>query len=177
MPKRSKVDILPQALKDWLDAELVKRGFADYVRLAADLQARGAEVSKSSLHRYGSKFEERMAQLKVSTEQARAVVAASPDDEGAMNEALIRLTQDKLFQVLVELEVDPESVNLSKLTRSIADLARSSITQKKWQIEVRTKAAERMKAVEAEAKAMKGETRDVALAMLQKVRAVYEGAM
>lgn len=177
MPKRSKVDALPKALKEWLDAELVKRGFADYEQLAADLQAQGAEVSKSSLHRYGSKFEERMAQLKVSTEQARAVVAASPDDEGAMNEALIRLTQDKLFQVLVDLEVDPESIALPKLTKSIADLARSSISQKKWQIEVRTKAAERIKAVEAEAKALKGETRDVALAMLEKVRAVYEGAM
>lgn len=177
MPKRSKVDALPKALKEWLDAELVKRGFADYEQLAADLQAQGAEVSKSSLHRYGSKFEERMAQLKVSTEQARAVVAASPDDEGAMNEALIRLTQDKLFQVLVDLEVDPESIALPKLTKSIADLARSSISQKKWQIEVRTKATERIKAVEAEAKALKGETRDVALAMLDKVRAVYEGAL
>lgn len=177
MPKRSKAEGLPKALKDWLDGELVKRGFSDYEQLAAELKKQGADVSKSSLHRYGSKFEERMAQLKVSTEQARAVVSASPDDEGAMNEALIRLTQDKLFQVLVELEVDPASVNLSKLTKSIADLARSSITQKKWQIEVRTKAAERIKAVEAEAKAMKGETRDVALAMLEKVRAVYEGAM
>lgn len=177
MPKRSKVDTLPPELKAWLDAELLKRGFADYVQLAADLQAKGAELSKSAIHRYGSKFEQRMAQLKVSTEQARAVVAASPDDEGAMNEALIRLTQDKLFGVLVDLDVDPDSVNITKITKSIADLARSSITQKKWQIEVRTKAAERMKAVEAEAKALKGETRDVALAMLQKVRAVYEGAM
>jgi hypothetical protein len=177
MPKRCKVDTLPPELKAWLDAELLKRGFADYVQLAADLQAKGAELSKSAIHRYGSKFEQRMAQLKVSTEQARAVVAASPDDEGAMNEALIRLTQDKLFGVLVDLDVDPDSVNITKITKSIADLARSSITQKKWQIEVRTKAAERMKAVEQEAKAMKGETRDVALAMLQKVRAVYEGAM
>lgn len=177
MPKRSKVEALPKALKEWLDAELVKRGFADYVQLAADLKKQGSDVSKSALHRYGSKFEERMAQLKVSTEQARAVVAASPDDEGAMNEALIRLTQDRLFQVLVDLEVDPESVNLSKLTRSIADLARSSVTQKRWQLDVRAKAAERLKEVEAQAKAMKGETRDVALEMLNKVRAVYEGAL
>lgn len=177
MPKRSKVEALPKALKDWLDAELVKRGFADYNQLAADLQAQGAEVSKSSLHRYGSKFEERMAQLKVSVDQAKALVAASPDDEGAMSEALIRLTQDKLFQILVELEVDPAKVNLSGLTRSIAELARSSVGQKKWQMEMRAKAAERLKTVEAEAKALKGETRDVALAMLEKVRAVYEGAM
>lgn len=144
MPKRSKVDTLPRELKEWLDAELVKRGFADYVALAADLQAQGADVSKSSLHRYGSKFEERMAQLKVSTEQARAVVAASPDDEGAMNEALIRLTQDKLFGVLVELEVDPASVNLSKLTKSIADLARSSVGQKRWAIEAKEVAREEL---------------------------------
>jgi hypothetical protein len=177
MAKRSKVETLPKELKAWLDAELLKRGFADYVQLAADLQAKGADVSKSSVHRYGSKFEQRMAQLKASTEQAKAVVAASPDEEGAMNEALIRLTQDKLFNVLVELDVDPDSVSLPKLTKSIADLARSSISQKKWQTEVRTKAAERMKAVEAEAKAMTGETRDVAIAMLEKVRAVYEGAI
>lgn len=147
MPKRSKVDALPKALKEWLDAELVKRGFADYEQLAAELKKQGSEVSKSSLHRYGSRFEERMAQLKVSTEQARAVVAASPDDEGAMNEALIRLTQDKLFGVLVDLEVDPKSVNLNKLTRSIADLARSSISQKKWQAEVQAKATAAAEAV------------------------------
>ena len=177
MPKRSNIEGLPPELKAWLDSQLVIRGFADYVQLAADLTDKGAIVSKSGLHRYGSKFAERMAQLKVSTEQARAVVAASPDDEGAMNEALIRLTQDKLFGVLVDLEVDPESVNITKITKSIADLARSSITQKKWQIEVRTKAAERMKVVELEAKAMTGETRDVAMAMLAKVRAVYEGSM
>lgn len=177
MPPRNKVETLPKAVKEWLDAALVGNAFAKYELLAAELASKGHIIGKSTLHRYGSKFEQRMAQLRVSTEQARAVVAASPDDEGAMNEALIRLTQDKIFGVLVDLEVDPESVNISKLTRSIADLARSSITQKKWQIEVRTKAAERIKAVQAEARAMKGETRDVALAMLEKVRAVYEGSM
>lgn len=144
MAKRSKVDALPPELKEWLDAELVKRGFADYVQLAADLQAKGAEVSKSGLHRYGSKFEQRMAQLKASTEQAKAVVAASPDDEGAMNEALIRLTQDKLFGVLVELDVDPETVSLPKLTKSIADLARSSIGQKRWAAEVKAAARQEL---------------------------------
>jgi hypothetical protein len=177
MPKRSKVEALPKALKEWLDAELVKRGFADYEQLAADLQAQGADVSKSSLHRYGSKFELRMAQLKSSVEQAKVLVAASPDDEGAMNEALIRLTQEKLFSALVELDIDPQSVPLPKLTKAIADLGRSSVTQKRWQAEARVKAAERLKEVEAQAKAMKGETRDVALEMLNKVRAVYEGAL
>jgi len=177
MPKRSTVDALPRELKEWLDDELVKRGFGDYVALAVDLKAKGAEISKSSLHRYGSKFEERMAQLRVSTEQARAIVAASPDDEGAMGEALVRLTQDKMFSILMDLEVDPETVDITKFSRSVADLTRSSIGQKRYVQDFRLKTAERMKAVEAEAKSMKGETRDVALAMLEKVRAVYEGAL
>ncbi len=177
MPRRSKIAGLPPELKEWLDAELVRRGFADYVQLAEDLKAQGAEVSKSAVHRYGTQFEARLAQLKVSTEQARAVVQASPDDEGAMNEALIRLTQDKLFGRLVELDVDPESVNITKVTKSIADLARASVTQKRWQMDVRAKVAAQLAQVEAQAKAMKGETRDVALEMLAKVRAVYEGAL
>ena len=65
MPRRSKVHELPAELKEWLDAELIKRGFGDYVQLAADLKARGADVSKSALQRYGSPFDRRMDQLKV----------------------------------------------------------------------------------------------------------------
>ena len=172
MPPRNKVETLPKAVKEWLDAALLENGFAKY-----ELLAKGHAIGKSSLHRYGSAFEERMGKLRVSMEQARAVVAAAPDDEDAMNGALIRMTQQTLMDVLVELKVEPDTLSLPKITKSIADLARSSISQKKWQIEVRTKAAERMKAVESEAKALKGETRDVALAMLAKVRAVYEGAM
>jgi len=171
------VDTLPRELKEWLDAELATRGFSDYVQLAADLKQRGAEISKSALHRYGSKLEERMAQWRFSAEQARAIVATSPDDDGAMNEVLIRLTQDKLMNVLMDLEVDPEAVDVTKLTRAIGDLVRSSVSQKRWAAEARAKAAEKLKAVEAEAKAMKGQTRDVAMAMLEKVRAVYEGAL
>lgn len=40
MAPRSKVHSLPPELKEWLDAELVRRGFGDYVQLAADLKAR-----------------------------------------------------------------------------------------------------------------------------------------
>jgi hypothetical protein len=142
MAPRSKISTLPPEIKAWLDDELVRRGFADYVQLAADLQAKGADVSKSGLHRYGSDFEGRLAQLKVSAEQARAIVNAAPDDDGAMNEALIRITQEKLMGVLVDLEVDPKKVDITKLTRSIADLARSSVSQKKWQVEMRQRATQ-----------------------------------
>ena len=103
MAPRSKVHTLPPELKEWLDGELVARGFGDYVQLAADLKERGAQVSKSALQRYGSPFENRMAQVKMSTEQARALVDAAPDDEDKLGAAVVRLTQERIFGLLVDL--------------------------------------------------------------------------
>ena len=137
MAPRSKVHTLPPQLKEWLDNELIARGFGDYVQLAADLKARGAEVSKSALQRYGSPFEKRMAQLKMSNEQARALVDAAPDDEDKLGAAVIRLTQDRIFQLLVDLEIDPESVDVNKLFKNAAEIGKASVTQKKFTMEAR----------------------------------------
>lgn len=177
MPPRSKIETLPPELKAWLDAELVRRGFADYVQLAADLRAKGADVSKSGLHRYGSQFEEDLANMRIAAEQARAVIAANPDEDDSMSQALMRLTQHKIFEVLKVVKINPETVDLNELALNVSRLVRASVPMKKYASEVRAKAEERMKQVEAEARAMQGESRDVALAMLQKVRAVYEGAL
>jgi hypothetical protein len=177
MPKRPKVLELPQELRAWLDQALIANGFSDYNQLATALDAQGHKVGKSSLQRYGSVLEKRLSALKVATDQAKAIVEASPDDEGAMNEALIRLTQEKLFGVLLEMDVDAKTVNLTKLTKSIADLVRGSVTTKRFASEVRAKVADKLKAVESEAKKMTGSPEEVALAMLEKVRAVYEGAL
>lgn len=152
MPKRPKVLELPQELRAWLDQALIANGFGDYNQLAAALEAQGHKVGKSSLQRYGSVLERRLATLKVATDQANAIVKASPDDEGAMNEALIRLTQEKLFSVLLEIDVDPKTVNLTKLTKSIADLARSSVTTKRFAGEVRQRAEDAAANVERIAK-------------------------
>lgn len=137
MAPRSKVHTLPPELKEWLDNELIARGFGDYVQLAADLKARGAEVSKSALQRYGSPFEKRMAQLKMSNEQARALVDAAPDDEDKLGAAVIRLTQDRIFQLLVDLEIDPESVDVNKLFKNAAEIGKASVSQKKFTMEAR----------------------------------------
>jgi hypothetical protein len=123
-----------------LDARLVRNGFADYRGLAEWLTEQGFEIKKSALHSYGQKFEDRCAALKVATQQARAIVAETPDDEGAMGEALTRLVQEKIFNVLMDLEVDPETIDLSKLTRSIAELTRSSVTLKKYAQTVKERA-------------------------------------
>ena len=137
MPPRSKVHALPQELKEWLDNELMARGFADYEQLAADLKARGADVSRSSLQRYGSPFEKRLAQLKMASEQAKALVDSAPDDEDKLGAAVVRLTQEKIFSVLMELDINPEDIDVNKLFKNAAEIGKASVTQKRLSLEVR----------------------------------------
>ena len=143
---------MPPELKEWLDAELIRRGFGDYVQLAADLKARGADVSKSALQRYGSPFEKRMAQLKMATEQARAMVDAAPDDEDALGSGVVRLAQEKIFKILMELDISPDDVDVNKLFKAAADIGKASVAQKKWRMEVQAKVKEAAANVEKIAK-------------------------
>ena len=140
MPPRSKVHALPPELKEWLNNELMARGFADYEQLAADLKARGADVSRSSLQRYGSPFEKKMAQLKLAGEQARALVDAAPDDEDKLGAAVIRMTQEKIFNLLLELDINPDAVDVNKLFKNAAEIGKASVSQKRFSSEVRASA-------------------------------------
>jgi arginine repressor len=137
MPPRSKVAGLPGEVKAWLDKALAENNFSDYEALADELSGRGFAISKSALHRYGQNFEERLSALKIASEQARAVVAAAPDEEGAVNEALMRLVQEHLFKLLMS---EGGQIDLPKVAKAVAELGRASVVQKKWQAEVRAKA-------------------------------------
>jgi hypothetical protein len=141
--ERAKIDRLPKEIREELDSRIVKKGFAGYRELSAWLREEGFEIRKSAIHNHGQKLEQRLKAIKLATEEARAIVAASPDDDNAMNDALVRLVQDRLFTFLVDLELeDIDAVKLSKVSRGIADVARASISQKKYMQEVR----ERVKA-------------------------------
>jgi hypothetical protein len=140
MPQVSKVQRLNADDKAWLDDLLVARGFSGYTELEQLCRERGIDISSSAIHRYGQEFQERLDRIKVVTEQSMAIVRASSDDEGATNEALMRLAQEKLFNVLVDIELAPD--NIAKVTKAIADLTRASVSQKKMAAEVRRKALE-----------------------------------
>ena len=146
MPRRSKITQLPKAVKEWLDTQLIDKNFSGYDVLVKEanalLKTHGVDfrLSRTGVHRYGQDFEGRLAQLKASSEQAQAVVAALPDEEDAMAQALVRLTQQKLFEVINALDVDPETVNLSGLTRSIAELTRASTVAKDYAAKVKARA-------------------------------------
>lgn len=149
MPKRSAVNDLPESVRAELDQRLISNGFAGYEGLSDWLAEQGFAISKSALHRYGQPFEARIQALKMATDQARAIVESSPDDEGAVSEALMRLVQEKLFQVMLDFQVDPDKpLNLASAAKAVAELSRATVTQKKWQAEVRAKAEAAAAAVE-----------------------------
>lgn len=137
MPPRAKAVNLPRAVKEWLDRALVDGNFSGYRALQEELSARGFDISKSALQRYGQSFERRLDALKLASEQARVMVQAAPDEEGAVNEALTRLVQEKLFGALMELEVDPAKLNLASAAKAVAELGKATVVQKKWAAEVR----------------------------------------
>lgn len=137
MPPRSKVQQLPPEVKAWLDQALVENNFSGYEALSAELTERGYSIGKSALHSYGQSFEDRLAALRQSSEQAKAVVTAAPDDEGAVNEALMRLVQDHLFKLLMASE---GKLDLPKVAKAVAELGRASVVQLKWKTEFRERA-------------------------------------
>ncbi|TBV12766.1 DUF3486 family protein [Stutzerimonas kirkiae] len=149
MPPRSKVTKLPASVKAWLDQTLVESNFSGYELLSAELAERGYSIGKSALHAYGSAFEEKLAALKMSSEQAKAVVQAAPDDEGAVNEALMRLVQEHLFKLLM---AEGGKIDLPKVAKAVAELGRASVVQAKWKAEVRAKAEAAASQVEKIAK-------------------------
>lgn len=176
MGQRSKITGLPAPMREALERKLVEGGFSGYVALQDWLRAQGFDIGKSSLHRYGSRLEEKIAKLKASAERARALVEASPDVADDMAQATMRLLQEKLYTILESMEdIDPDSVDLVKLSRAMAPLVRASIAQKKHADEVREKLAEASRKLEADLQG--GHMSGVTPEALEKIRAIYTGAV
>lgn len=161
MPRRSSIYDLPEDLRDQLNAKLVGNAFSNYRELEdwlnAELEAREFElrVSKSALHRHGARFGERLERMRLATERARAFAEGARDDEGSLNEAIIRMVQVEnmeFLETLDELAMEPEqrAAVLGKLNTSIARVVRASVGSKKWMLEARDKAQQRLAALERE---------------------------
>lgn len=153
MGERSKVLELPQEVKGELDQRLIRGGFAGYVELQEWLRGQGYQLSKSSIHRYGSQMEQRLAELRRSTDEARALVEAAPDDSDAMARATMQMLQQRLFGLLRDMdEIDPESVDIAKIAKAMAPLVRASIAQQEYMRGVRERAAAAAESAERIAK-------------------------
>lgn len=161
MARTNSISTLPDDVKAWLDHALLANNFSDYEAIALYLREQGYSISKSGVHRYGQKFERRLSAIKASTEAAKILASSVDDTENHLSGSVISLVQSELFETLLNLqeadtEDDPaERVKLlSNAAKSIAEVSRASIANKKWQSEVRAKAA--IAANKAEAIAKKG---------------------
>lgn len=152
MPPRSSISRLPKEIREAFEKKLISGGFCDYDGLSAWLTEQGFEISRSAAHRYGQEFENKLSAIKLATEQARAITEAVGDEEGVMGDALTRLCQEKAFKALIEMQEAGE-FSLPSLGRMIADLNRTSISQKKWMGEIRQKAQKAVDSIEEKTKA------------------------
>lgn len=154
MGQRAKIKLYPPEIRAWLDAELVRRGFSDYVQLAVDLKEESAsrgmpvDASKSSIHRYGANLERKLSAIKASTEAARLIAAQSPDDADLRSGAVLSMIQTQVFDVMVGLQDASQAEDpveraklLARVGRDYATVARASVHQKRHEIEIRGKTA------------------------------------
>ena len=150
LPRRSRIASLPRELREELNRRLTGGEFQGYLGLAQWLRRKGYAISGKEIRDYSGKLEQRLEAVKIATEQARAVVEASPDDDNKMGEALLRLVQHHLFTVLVELNPqDPKQADLRNLARTVAELGRAAIMQKKFAEDLRERVAQRVAVAQA----------------------------
>lgn len=156
MARESSIDQLSNDDKAWLDKRFMDQGFCGYEEIAAILQERGYNVSKSSVHRYGQKVEQKLAAVQASTQAAMMIADAAPDDSDMRSSAVLSLVQTELFNALVALqEADNEDADpadrimlMAKAGKGIAEIAKASVNQKKWESEVKERVQAAAKAVE-----------------------------
>ncbi|HEY6394792.1 MAG TPA: phage protein Gp27 family protein [Candidatus Binataceae bacterium] len=171
LPRKNKIRVLPRELKKELDRRLAEGDFSSHRALSAWLLDNGYKISPASLHKYGRHFERRLDAIKIATEQAKIVVEAAGGDDPALEEALMRLVQTELFGILTAIQSaknEPEKVskggakdnskkeplensgqaNLHAIARSVVNLGKLSIMQKRWNAEARRKIEKQVGAVE-----------------------------
>src|SRR5438105_15864639 len=73
---RSKIAVLPAAVRTELDRLIVERAFSGYQALAEWLQAQGYRISDDSVQRYGVRLRHQLDAIKLADHQARAFAAA-----------------------------------------------------------------------------------------------------
>ncbi len=159
--------MLPPALRQELEKLLADQTHGGYAALSAWLAGQGYQIGRSSLHRYDQRLQRSMAAIRASTEAARVIAQAHPDDADEHSAAVIRLVQSALFDAMLAVreaeDADPaEQVKLlSQAARAIAEASRASIGQKRWAEEVRARLAAVEKAAAREGRTLDAATLEV----------------
>lgn len=150
--KRSLVFALPTEIKAELDRRLINSNFQNYDGLAEWLIENQCEISRSSVHRYGQKFQQSLSEIKTITEQAKAICEEVGDDENSLSDAVIRLTQQRAFQFLLSMDLEDENhqkLTIKDIGGMVASLGRSSVSVREYRTKIRASIDKKLKELES----------------------------
>ena len=129
---------LPAALRKDLDERMAKREFTSFRGLQRWLAANDCRIAADAVRRGALGLDDKIVAVRLATDHAQAAVKAIGDDEAELNHTLMRLVQEHLFNLLMELQhARLNEVELGALARSVATLAGTSIAQQKFAAELR----------------------------------------
>jgi hypothetical protein len=153
VPRRRKIDQLPEDARAWLRAELARRGFGDIVAVTAELNAQLAElgldvtVGKSAVGEESQRVRRAQEAIRATTEAARLIAETAPDDADHRSAAAMALVQSEVFDLLLKVR---ESEDISDPVERLAvmgdaalamsRLSRARVNQSRWATEVSERA-------------------------------------
>lgn len=146
MAPRSSIEKLPEDVRRWLERALTENGFSGYVELEELLKEKGYQISKSAIHRYGQKIENRLKAIKESAEIAKLITDQVDDEGDSQSDALMRLVQTDLMNLLIDarnvdkLDIKDRMKILGNIGKNIAAMTNSSVKLKQHQADVKRRA-------------------------------------
>lgn len=156
MPPVSKIATLPDELRAWLHRAIVERGFGDIVSLTEELNALckaggvAITIGKSAVGAESQRIKRAQESIRATTEAARLIAEASPDDADQRSAAAMALVQSEMFELLLDVREaegtdDPADrmAMMDKAALALSRLSRARVNQARWQVDVdaRVKAA------------------------------------
>ncbi|HUA32109.1 MAG TPA: phage protein Gp27 family protein [Candidatus Binataceae bacterium] len=160
-PKASasfRVPHIPKELKAELDRRIRDSDFHSYKDLANWLRRNGYQMREESIRRYKHRFDRKLEAVRLATEQAKAICEQFDGDDVSMQEALMRLVQTEMFNLLTSLnekKLRPSSPDnharksapdSMALARTVATIAKASIAHQDWAQRMKKRVAERVEA-------------------------------
>ena len=145
MAPRSSIEKLPEDVRRWLERALTENGFSGYMELEELLKEKGYQISKSAIHRYGKQIENRLKAIKESAEIAKLITEQVDDEGDSQSDALMRLVQTDLMNLLIEarnvesLSVKDRLKALGMIGKNIASMTTASVKLKEYQAEHKAK--------------------------------------
>ena len=132
-----------------LDFDLRSGRVGSYDALAQWLSERGWVLADASPRIAGDRLEHKLDLVRLVTQQATAVIEASPEADNNLSAALLRLVQQHLFEMLVDLKADGlTQKDIARLAESVAQMTRASVMQQKWASDLKSRYADRVGAAE-----------------------------